>query len=132
MKSQPTEWEEIFSNISNKKLKKKKKKKKEVNSQIYKEFIQHNTKTNKQTKKTPLNNLIKNGQRRTSLVVQWLRIHFAMQGTPVVPWFRKIPHATRQQSFNYWRLQALESMLHNKPLKWEAYAPQLESSPCTP
>ena len=40
-----------------------------------------------------LTTYMKMTQNRASLVVQWLRIHLAMQGTQVQPWSRKIPHA---------------------------------------
>ena len=47
---------------------------------------------------------------RTSLVVQWLRIHLPMQGTSVPFLVQKIPHAASQ----YWSLNALEPMCLNK------------------
>ena len=50
----------------------------------------------------------------TSLVVQWLRIHWSLQGFD--PWSRKIPHALEQLSpcAITADLKHLEPVLHNK------------------
>ena len=74
---------------------------------------------------------IKNN-RRTSLVVQLLRIRLPMQGTRFDPCSGKIPHAEGQLSPcttttepAHPRARALQQ---EKPLQWEARAPQLEKA----
>ena len=54
---------------------------------------------------------------RTSLVVQWLRIHLSMQGTQVQTLLQDDPMchgATNTLSHNYWSLHTLELVLHTK------------------
>ena len=77
-----------------------------------------------------------NGSSRTSLVVQWMRIHLPMQGTWVQSLVQKIPHAAEQLSLsttttepslwgpwatttellcgNYWNLCTLGPVLHKR------------------
>ena len=82
---------------------------------------------------------------RTSLVIQLLRICLPMQGTQVesLVWEDFTGHvATEPSLHNHWvpELQLLsphvpEAVLRScrrKPLQWEAYTPQLESSPRAP
>ena len=60
------------------------------------------------------------GQKTTSaasLVVQWLRIHFAVQGMPVPTLVREDPTclgATKPMSRNYWSPCAIEPALHKR------------------
>ena len=70
---------------------------------------------------------------RTSLVVQWLRIHLPMQETQVWPlvgedstWWG----ATKLMNLNYWALTpgARVLMQQEKSSQWEAQAPQLEKA----
>ena len=85
----------------------------------------------------------------TSLLVQCLRIHLAMQRTLVLdwedPWSGNIPHVLKQQSpcatttevmLWSWRAATTEPecpkvcvLQQEKPPQGEAHAPQLESSP---
>ena len=68
---------------------------------------------------------------RTSLVLQWLRIHLPMLGKRVqfLVWEDSTCHrATKPMSHNYWACL----LQHKKPSLWEACAPQLESGPHTP
>ena len=94
--------------------------------------------------------------REASLVVQWLRIHLSMQGTPFGSLIRESPTchgAAEPVHHSYW-VCILERENHNcpahllqllkpacpgtrapqqgKPLQPEACAPQLECSPCSP
>ena len=88
----------------------------------------------------------------TSLVAQWLRIRLPMQGTRVRALVREDPTcrgATKPMRHNYWAC-TLEPMSHSywarvpqllkpvpraralqqeKPLKWEAHAPQQRVAP---
>ena len=62
--------------------------------------------------------------KRTSLVIQWLRIPLPMQGNRFDPWSAKIPCAKEQLSLctttaeptyhNYSCTRALEPVLHNE------------------
>ena len=82
------------------------------------------------------------------LGVQWYRIRLPIQETRVSPWSGKIPHVMEQLSLwatttepglqslgaptaepTYPRARALKQ---EKPPQWEAHAPQLGSSPCSP
>ena len=68
------------------------------------------------------------------LVVQCLRICLPTQGTRFSPWLGKIPHAAGQLSPGTQLLKpsrACVPQLEKWP-QWEAYAPQLENSPCSP
>ena len=70
----------------------------------------------------------------TSLVVQWLRICLPMRGTRVWSLVWEDPtccSATKPVCHSYWCPCALEPV-HEKPVPWEARAPQLESSPLSP
>ena len=67
---------------------------------------------------------------KTSLVVQWTRIHLPMQGTRVRPLVFEYPTchgATKPMSHNYWAC-ALEPVHHNHWGQWslKACAPQHE------
>ena len=78
-----------------------------------------------------------------SLVVQWLRIHLAMQGTPVWSLVQEDPTCcgtTKPISHNHWVCvqQLLKPMCsrawvpqQEKPPQWEAWALQLQCSPCS-
>ena len=108
----------------------------------------------KETQKIPNSpsNLDKEKWSRASLVVQWLRIHLPMQGTRVRALVREDPtcrRATKPVCHNYWACAlepvshsywahvpqllkplCLEPVLHNeKPLQWEACAPQRRVAP---
>ena len=97
---------------------------------------------------------LKNTFFRASLVMQWLRIHLPMQGTRVRALVREYPTchgATKPMCHNYWAC-ALEPASYNywsphdttteacmpracalqqeKPLQWEARAPQWRVAPC--
>ena len=77
---------------------------------------------------------------RTSLVVQWIRIHLQMQGPGFDPWAGRIPHAAEQLSpcattaepegGDCWayRLQT-PACDREMPPQWEACIPQQKSSP---
>ena len=65
----------------------------------------------------------------TSLAVQWVRICLPMQRTRVLSlvWEDSTcQEATKPRHHNYWACAPQQE----KPLRWEACAPQLESSPC--
>ena len=64
------------------------------------------------------------------LVVQWLRIHLAMQGFD--SWSRKVPRAVGQLSVfhSYWsRAPRTCAQQPEKPLQWEAHTPQQRGAP---
>ena len=61
---------------------------------------------------------------RTSLVIQWLRLHLPMQGHRFNLWSRKIPHGTGQIS-----PPQLQLCLHLQSLQSRAQGPPL-LSPC--
>ena len=73
----------------------------------------------------------------TSLLVQCLRIHLAMQRTLVLdwedPWSGNIPHVLKQQSpcttTTEPECPKVCVLQQEKPPQGEAHAPQLESSP---
>ena len=99
------------------------------------------------------NKIFKNMILGTSVVAQWLRIYLPMQGTWVRALVQEDPTcygATKPVHHNYWAC-ALEPASHNywahmpqllkpaclepmlrlqqeKPLQWEAHAPQLEKA----
>ena len=70
---------------------------------------------------------------RTSLVVQWLRIHLPMQGTRVWALIREDPTcrgATKPVHHNFWSsLPRARAPQQEKPLQWEARAPQQRVAP---
>ena len=73
-----------------------------------------------------------NSEERTSLVVQWLRMHLPMQGKWVqslVPEDAICYTATKPESHNYWSPHMLWSP---RSAAREAHIPQLESRPCLP
>ena len=70
---------------------------------------------------------------RTSLVAKWLRIRLPMQGTRVrsLVWEDPTCHrATKPVSHKYWaRVPRARALQQEKPLQWEARAPQLRVAP---
>ena len=101
-------------------------------------------------------NIIKIQYLWTSLVAQWIRVSFPIQGTWRCPWSlvqvhlwsEKMPQATEQLTLytttiqsphtaatgpaccHYCSLRAPRTCVPQKPLRWEAWAPQ-QSSPCS-
>ena len=69
----------------------------------------------------------------TSLVAQWLRIRLPMQGTRVQALVREDPtcHGTIKPMYhNYWaRAPTVCALQQEKPLQWEARAPQRRVAP---
>ena len=72
---------------------------------------------------------------RAPLVVQWLAVCFAMQGTPLQTLVKEDPTGygatkavSRKAKVFCPRARAPQQ---EKPLEWKAHAPQLESSPCS-
>ena len=76
---------------------------------------------------------VQKASRETSLVVQWLRICLAVQGTPVQSLVQEDPNALGQRSPCATTTEAHAPRIHalqqEKPLKQEAHAPQLEKGP---
>ena len=70
---------------------------------------------------------------RVSLVVQWLRVCFAMQGHQFAPWSGTLSHAMGQQSPGaQWLSPSPRACAsQEKPPQTEATSAQLESSPCS-
>ena len=71
--------------------------------------------------------------KRTSLVVQWLRICLPMQGTRVRSLVGEDPTcrgATKHLSHNYWaHVPRAHAPQQEKPPQWEAHAPQWRVAP---
>ena len=69
---------------------------------------------------------------RTSLVVQWLRIDIAMQGTWVGSLVQEDSTCcgmTKPLHHNYWSPMLRACAPQERPLQWEAHTLQLESGP---
>ena len=70
---------------------------------------------------------------RTSLVVQWLRIHLPMEGMQVWSLVQEdstCHRATKSMCCNYWNLHPrAHTPQQGTPLQWEVRASQLESGP---
>ena len=67
-----------------------------------------------------------NKTHKASLVVQWLRVHPAMQGQGFDPWWWKIPYDKEQLNLGITPTETTlksRGLQHEKLLQWEDHAP---------